>query len=296
MLYDTMRNEFADQAEPVSRTYVSQGLKLHYLDWGNESAPPLVLVHGMWDHARSWDWVARELRSDWHVIALDLRGHGDSEWSPDGAYLTSYHLLDFADLIDTLGYPHIHIVAHSFGGNPATRFAALYPERVRKLVLIDAMGPNAPVVARWNERGAVKRTREWLEKCRETGRAQRRFASVEEAAARLMKTNKLLTGEHARHLALHGVRRHADGFSWKQDPAVGNFLPEDFAFDLAGYWREITAPTLICWGPESWTTNPATDGSSDHFRDHRNLTFENAGHWLHHDQLEKFVAALREFL
>lgn len=290
-----MSNESA-QIDPVSKTYVSQGLKLHYLDWGNAAAPPLVLLHGAWDHAHSWDWVARELRNDWHIIALDLRGHGDSEWSPDGAYLSPYHLLDFADLVDTLGYAQIDIVAHSFGGNPATRFAGLYPERVRKLVLVDAMGPTAPAIARWDEMGPVKRTREWLEKRREAGKTPRRFATIEEAAGRLMKTNKLLSAEQAQHLALHGVRRHPDGFSWKHDPVVGNFLPEDFAVDLAEYWRYITAPTLICWGPESWTTNPATDGRSEYFRDHRNLTFENAGHWLHHDQFEQFVSALREFL
>ncbi len=282
--------------EPVSRTFVSQGLRLHYLDWGNEGAPPLVLVHGMWDHARSWDWVARALCNDWHVTALDLRGHGDSEWSPDGAYLTPYHLQDFADFIDALGYEQVSIVAHSFGGNPATRFAGLYPSRVRKLVLVDAMGPTAPAIARWDEQGVVRRMREWLEKRRESAKTPRRFGSIEEAAARLLKTNKLLTDERAHHLAVHGVRRHTDGFSWKHDPACGNFAPEDFALDLADYWREITAPTLICWGPESWTTNPATDGRSEHFRDHRNLTFENAGHWLHHDQFDQFIAALREFL
>ncbi len=282
--------------EPVSRFYFSQGLKLHYLDWGNAGAPLLVLVHGMWDHARSWDWVARALCKDWHVIAPDLRGHGDSAWSPDGGYLTPYHLLDFADLVDTLGAAEVSIVAHSFGGNPTTRFAALYPQRVRKLVLIDAMGPTAPVIARWNEQGAVRRTREWLEKRRDSDKAQRRFASIEEATARLMKTNKLLTPERAHHLASYGVRQHADGYSWKHDPVVGNFLPEDFAVDLAEYWKEIIAPTLICWGPESWTTDPATDGRSLYFRDHRNLTFANAGHWLHHDQFDQFVTALRQFL
>ena len=62
---------------PVSRIYVSQRLRLHYVDWGNEHKPPLVLVHGGRDHARSWDWVARDLRRDWHVVAPDLRGHGD---------------------------------------------------------------------------------------------------------------------------------------------------------------------------------------------------------------------------
>ena len=282
--------------EPVSKTYTSQGLELHYLDWGNDGAPLLLLVHGMWDHAHSWDWVARELCNAWHVIAPDLRGHGDSAWSPDAAYHAPYYLFDFADLVDMLGHDEISIVAHSFGGNPTVRFAALYPERVRKLVLVDAMGPSRPVIERWDELGPVRRTREWLEKRRAAERVQRRFASVEEAAARLRRSNKALSEEQAFHLALYGSRRHADGFSWKHDPETGNFLPEDFAIDLAEFWREITAPTLICWGPESWTTNPATDGRSNHFRDHRNLTFDGAGHWLHHDQFERFIAALKAFL
>lgn len=286
---------------PVSKTYISQGLKLHYLDWGNphpdNGAPTLVFVHGMRDHARSWDWVARALRHDWHIIALDLRGHGDSEWSPDGAYLSPYHLLDFADLVDALGCEQVSIVAHSFGGNPTARYAALYPQRVRKLVLIDAMGPTAPVIARWDEQGPINRTREWLEKQRELKtKTPRRFATIDEAIARMAKANQHLSPEQARHLAKHGVRRFDDGYSWKYDPIFGTFLPEDFAVHLSAYWREITAPTLICWGTESWTTNPATDGNSDHFRDHRNVTFEKAGHWIHHDQLAAFLAVLNQFL
>lgn len=283
--------------EPVSKTFVSQGLKLHYLDWGNASAPPLLLVHGTRDHARSWDWVARELRNDWHIVALDLRGHGDSDWSPDGAYLSPYHLLDFTELVDTLGYAQINIVAHSFGGNPTVRFAGLYPQRVRKLVLVDAMGPAPAFIARWNELGAVKRTRDWMEKVREVAAAKpKRFATVEMAIARMAEANKHLSAEQAHHLAVHGVRRYADGYGWKYDPQMGNFAPEDFAVHLVEYWREITADTLICWGNESWTSNPATDGSSAHFRNQRSLTFEKAGHWLHHDQLDIFLAALKEFL
>lgn len=282
---------------PISKTYVSQGLKLRYLDWGNEQAPLLLVVHGMRDHARSWDWVARELQHDWHVIAPDLRGHGDSEWSPDGAYHSPYHLLDFIDLVDALGHDPINIIAHSFGGNPTARFAALYPERVRRLVLVDAMGPTAQVIAKWNELGVVNRARDWVAKSRAISESgPRRYASMEEAVARMAEANRHLSIEQARHLAIHGARKYADGYGWKYDPRIGNFLPEDFAIDLAEYWREIRAPTLICWGTESWTTNPATDGRSAHFHDHRNICFENAGHWLHHDRLDDFLTAVRGFL
>src|SRR3546814_12717542 len=71
---------------PISNSFISQRLKLHYVDWGNESAPPLLLVHGGRDHCRSWDWVAERLADRYHIIAPDLRGHGDSAWSPDGQY------------------------------------------------------------------------------------------------------------------------------------------------------------------------------------------------------------------
>ncbi len=283
--------------EPVSKYFVSQGLKLHYLDWGNTAAPTLVLVHGMRDHAHCWDWIARALCDRWHVVALDLRGHGDSDWSPDGAYLTPYHLLDFAALIDALGVEQIDIVAHSFGGNPTTRYAGMFPHRVRKLVLVDGMGPTAPAIARWEQLGPLKRTRDWFDGVRKLAAGTpRRFATVDDAITRMTEANKHLDAEQARHLTLHGLRQHDDGYGWKYDPLFGTFLPEDFAVHLSAYWREITAPTLICWGPKSWTTNPATDGNADHFRDHRNLTFDDAGHWLHLEQPEKFVEALRSFL
>lgn len=284
-------------SEPTSRFYDSQGLKLHYLDWGNTAAPTLIFVHGMHDHAHSWDWVARVLSHDWHVVALDLRGHGDSAWSPDGAYQNAYFLCDFAELVEALGVAKISIVAHSLGGNPSVRYAALYPDRVEKLVLVDAMGPSASVIEGWEKQGVVNRSRDWLEKRRATqAKTPRRFSKLEDAVARMANANKHLTAEQVHHLATHGLRQFDDGYSWKFDPMVGNFQVEDFAIDLAEYWREITAPTLICWGPESWTSNPALDGRASHFRDHKNIAFDKAGHWLHHDQLEEFISALEDFL
>ena len=67
-------------AEPASRFFVAQRQRLHYLDWGNCDAPPLILIHGGRDHSRNWDWTARALRYRWRIIAPDLRGHGDSAW------------------------------------------------------------------------------------------------------------------------------------------------------------------------------------------------------------------------
>ena len=69
---------------PTSHSFISQRLRLHYVDWGNENAPPLILLHGGRDHCRNWDWVAQRLRNDYHIIAPDLRGHGDSAYAPSG--------------------------------------------------------------------------------------------------------------------------------------------------------------------------------------------------------------------
>lgn len=283
--------------EPISKFYVSQGLKLHYLDWGNASAPPLILVHGMQDHARSWDWVARALRDQWHVIVPDLRGHGDSDWSPDGAYHTPYLLLDLAQLITELGDSPVSIIAHSLGGNPSARYAGLFPDQVKQLVLVDAMGPTAPAIESWDKQGIVNRTRDWLQRRTDLdARPTRYFDTIDAAIARMRKAHQYLSAEQAEHLTRHGLRSSEQGWSWKYDPRAGAFHPEDFAIHLSEYWREITAPTLICWGPGSWTTNPAKDGNADFFRNHQTLTFEHAGHWIHHDQLEEFVEAVQRFL
>lgn len=286
-----------DDFEPVSRTYESQGLTLHYLDWGNEDAPLLLLLHGVRDHARSWDWTARALRRDWHVVALDLRGHGDSEWSPDGAYLTSYHLLDVADLIDTLTPGQLTIVGHSFGGNIAARYSAIFPDRVRKLALVDGLGPPPDAVAMWARLGSAQRTLEWIEKMRAARAGSPRILkSIADAAARVAASNPMLSQDQASYMAAHGVRRHGDGYAWKYDPLVSIFAPEDFSAENSSIWREITCPTLLFYGPKGWTTNPETDGRASHFRDQRTLVFEEAGHWIHHDQFDGFIAALRDFL
>jgi len=97
---------------PASRSYFSQRLRLHYVDWGNTEAPPLVLVHGGRDHCRNWDWVARALSKDWHVIAPDLRGHGDSEWVADGNYTMAAYVYDLAQLIDPFTFAMPPQVGH----------------------------------------------------------------------------------------------------------------------------------------------------------------------------------------
>ena len=151
---------------PTSRIYFSQRLRLHYVDWGNAEAPPLVLVHGGRDHCRNWDWVAGELRRDWHVIAPDLRGHGDSEWSKDGTYMMAGYVYDLAQLIHQQKLAPVTIIAHSLGGNIALRYAGLYPENVAKLIAIEGLGPSPKMLAERFATGFADRMRAWIDEQR----------------------------------------------------------------------------------------------------------------------------------
>ena len=108
---------------PTSQSFISQRLRLNYVDWGNPTAPPLILLHGGRDHCRNWDWVAADLRRDYHIIAPDLRGHGDSAWSTSGDYSISAFVYDLAQLIHQQKLAPCRIVAHSLGGSIALRLA-----------------------------------------------------------------------------------------------------------------------------------------------------------------------------
>ena len=93
---------------PTSHSYFSQRLRLHYVDWGNPDAPPMILIHGGRDHCRNWDWVAEQFRDDYHIIAPDLRGHGDSQWMVGGAYSQIDYVYDIAQLLRQKKYGTSH--------------------------------------------------------------------------------------------------------------------------------------------------------------------------------------------
>ena len=283
---------------PVSRTFISQRLRLHYLDWGNPDKPPLLLVHGGRDHARNWDWTAQALRDDWHVIAIDHRGHGDSEWVSDGNYSAGDMVYDIAQLVHQLDLAPVTIVAHSMGGQVCLRYAGIYPEMVRKLVAIEGLGPSPAILAELMAKPYRERVREWIEKKRASaGRTPRKYATIGDALARMREENTYLTADQAEHLTIHGVNRNEDGtFSWKFDPHLNNWPVETGYEELKSVWEAISCPTLLLYGANSWASNPETDGRIRYFSTASVIEFENAGHWLHHDQFDRFIATLREFL
>ncbi|RIJ18216.1 alpha/beta hydrolase [Henriciella mobilis] len=284
---------------PVSHTYFSQRLKLHYVDWGNESAPPLLLVHGGRDHCRSWDWVAEELRHDWHVIAPDLRGHGDSAWSPEGNYNMQAYIYDLAQLIHQLKLAPVTIVSHSLGGNICLRYTGLYPENVRKLVAIEGLGPSPNMIAEREKTPWQDRFRKMIEDKRAlSGRQPKRYESLEQAYARMKEENSFLSEEQARHLTINGIARNEDGtYSWKFDNYLRVWNSVDITLEqIHELWSSITCPTLLLYGEKSWASDPLKDGRSKYFRNAAVKLFPDAGHWLHHDQFDLFMKTLRDFL
>lgn len=284
---------------PTSRTFFSQRLRLHYVDWGNPDAPPLLLVHGGQDHCRNWDWVAEDLRHDWHVICPDLRGHGDSAWAEDGNYTMAGYIADLAQLIHQQKLAPVTIIAHSLGGNIALRYTGIYPENVRKLVAIEGLGPSPRSQAKREAMSIDARMREWIETRRAmSARIPRRYPSIEEAFARMQEQNKHLSPAQARHLTEQGVYQNEDGtYSWKFDNYVRGWPPYDMTYrEVEELWARITCPTLLVYGKESWASNPEEDGRLKHFRNARVASFEKAGHWVQHDRLEGFLQVVRKFL
>jgi pimeloyl-ACP methyl ester carboxylesterase len=286
-------------AGPTSHTYFSQRLRLHYVDWGNTERPPLILLHGGRDHCRNWDWTAAALRDDWHVIAPDLRGHGDSQWSQDGSYSMTGYIYDLVQLVHQQRLAPVTIIAHSLGGNIALRYAGIYPETVAKLVAIEGLGPPPRVIAERREKTIAERMDDWIREQRGfAGRMPRRYALIEDAFRRMQEENPHLTAEQARHLTVQGVNQNEDGsYSWKFDNYVRAWPPYDMpGRDIQLLWSRITCPTLLLYGKESWSGNPAEDGRAKAFRHATVVGIEGAGHWLHHDRLDDFLRIVREFL
>lgn len=284
-----------------ARTYTvrSQRLDLHVSEWGDHQAPPLLLIHGGRDHGLSWTGVASELATTWRVIAPDLRGHGDSGWIVDGIYDVTDHLVDLATLVDIIGLHPVTIVGHSYGGNIGLRYAACYPERVHRLVVIEGLGYSPNRTAEIEAQSPALRLRDWVESVRAAeARSLRRYSDQSEAAQRLAEAHPRLPADTARQLALDSLRDVGGGqWSFKTDPAFGVVSPADLSTnEKHALWRSVECPVLLIYGSESWASNPAMDGRATHFRQARVALIEGAGHWVHLEQPKLFMAELRVFL
>jgi pimeloyl-ACP methyl ester carboxylesterase len=209
------------------------------------------------------------------------------------------YLYDLAQLVHQQRLAPVTLIAHSLGGNIALRHAGIYPDALVKLVAIEGLGPSPRILAERAKETIVGRMRKWVDEQRGlAGRLPRRYASIEDAFRRMQEANPHLTPEMARHLTLHGTRRHEDGsYTWKFDNYVRLHSPYEFnSEDAREIWNQIRQPVLLVRGDESWATDPEQDGRASAFHNYCSVQIGNAGHWVHHDQLYAFLDVLRGFL
>lgn len=284
----------ARQQRPSSHSYFSQRLRLHYLDWGNDEAPPLLLIHGIHDHCRSWDWLVDRYKDAFHVIAPDLRGHGDSEWSTGSSYMLIEYVYDIAQLIRQQHLSPLTIVSHSLGGTIAAMYCGLYPDAVSRLVIIEGVGLY-PYIGSTHPANKIKY---WIDSgIQLSARTVRKYPTIEAAYERMHETNPHLTTEQARHLSMHASNQNEDGtYSWKFDNYTRIRSPYDMAQDdMKKIWQDITAPVLIINSDFGYPHRIGQDGTDAYFRNLTQKTVKNAGHWTHHDQIDSVVSTIDTF-
>ena len=285
--------------QPSPFTFTSQRLTLSGVTWGSKEKPLIILVHGGLDQKRSWDWTARVLADDHFVVAYDLRGHGQSDWVSDGDYGVMDHVYDLAALVDELDIEISALVGHSLGGNIALRYTGLFPDRVKKLVAIEGLGPSPKMLAERNAKSFDDRLRSWIEdRQKKSARVPRALKSFEEALSRMTTAHTHLDAEQLEHLTRTGIHENEDGtFRWAYDPAAMGRSPSDIPYhDFVGLLEKITCPTWLVYGAKSWASNPQKDGRMAYLKNAQLSEYKDAGHWLHHDSFDLFIDELKVFL
>jgi esterase len=271
---------------PEHHHTVLSGIRLHYLDWGTRGERPILFLHGGALTAHTWDLICLALRTRYHCLALDQRGHGDSEWSPAMDYSLEAHVGDIAAFIDSVGLERPVLVGQSMGAMNALAFSARHPDAIGALVLVDV--------------GA--RVREGAWRIAEFVLAPAELDSVDDFVARARDFNRLRRPELLRQSLLHNLRRLPNGrLTWKYDrrPLSAEWLQELAARYLAllEECARVRCPVLVVRGAlsEVITDEDAADLAA-RFPDGRWGRVEEAAHTVQGDNPEGFVAELMPFL
>ncbi len=297
---------YAPRRTATSRFVELRGLKHHLHEWGatphgDTPQPLLLMMHGWMDVGASFQFTVDALQADRHVVAADWRGFGLTDSSGADAYWFHDYLADLDALIDHLSPDApIDLLGHSMGGNIVMTYAGVRPQRIRRLINLEGFGMPQTVPD-----DVPKRLTKWLDQLR-TAPALRDYASLDEVAARLMKTNPRLPPDKAAWLAGHWSRQAADG-RWHILADAAHKLINPVltrAEDVVATWQRIDAPLLWVQGDggefETWW-----DGRYSREQFHQRLaavprvqkvTLQQAGHMLHHDQPQALARELEAFL
>jgi pimeloyl-ACP methyl ester carboxylesterase len=275
------------QTDLRDATVSANGLTFHYVESGNPAGRPLVLLHGITGHARTWDRLAPDLGHAFRVIALDQRGHGDSHPAADGDYSTAAMAVDLGAVADALGLSTFTLLGLSMGGRVAIAFAGTQPARVDRLVIVD-IGPDIHLPGLQRVRSMMAGASEHIE-------------SVDQAMEYIRRANPRYDEAELRHRVTHGLKRLPDGeLAWKYDRALREMMRSGGRreeMDLWGPLGRITCPTLVVRGAESDILSPEiAKRMMDTLREGRLVEVPEAGHTVPGDQPAAFAAAVRAFL
>jgi pimeloyl-ACP methyl ester carboxylesterase len=280
---------------PRHRAVATGGLRFHLVEWGNPDKPTILFLHGVGLTARTWDLVCLGLRQDFHCLALDQRGHGDTEWSADGEYGTEALSTDLRGLVQHLGLDDFFLVGHSMGGMVALTYAEADAAKLRALVLVDSApgerNPPPPAPAQQQPNAVFNFM---------AGPSE--LDSVEDFVERAMAFNPARDPRLLRRSLLHNLRQLPDGrWTWKYDRA--RILGRDRSKMLASrraLWDAIdavTCPTLLLRGQRSESLSDATAAEfTAALPDGRWEVIPDAGHTIQGDNPRGLLAALSPFL
>ncbi|HZP46400.1 MAG TPA: alpha/beta hydrolase [Candidatus Binataceae bacterium] len=272
---------------PESHHIVIHRMRFHYLDWGTRGRHPIVFLHGGGLNAHTWDVVALMLRGEYHCLALDQRGHGDSEWEPTADYSHDKQVQDIEGFIEKLGLERPLLVGHSMGGFAAIGYAIAHADKLAGLVLVD-VGPELSM-------DGAKRIRDFVSQ-------DRVLDSVDAFVERAMAFNPRRNPTLLRRSLMHNLRRLPNGkWTWKHDP---NRMSPDLMKERVERTRQIqrdihqiSCKTLIMRGEHS---DIFSDANARKFAESlpagRWIKIPNAGHTIQGDNPAGLLEALRPFL
>jgi pimeloyl-ACP methyl ester carboxylesterase len=269
--------------------------------WGDPAQPPVLLVHGGWDHGRMWDGIAPRIATlGYHAVAIDVRGHGDSgRLHTSGTYWQMFQL-DLAQVARHLSAgPRVRVIGHSFGGGLSMSMAAGLSDHVEQVVNIDGLGPPPEMMIVEDHAASASQwikdaERLWSEPARE-------YASVEEMAQKRKAINTRLPIEWCRHLARHGSKPGPHGgLIWKSDQHMRLGSPGPFSDEsLRAQYVRIRCPVLVLTGtePDQWNDLPveARDARLAAIPDVRHHEVAGAGHYVHIEQPDAVIELVAAF-
>jgi esterase len=269
------------QVVPADKFVSVNGLKLHYLDWGGEGKPVLVMIHGIDRHAHTFDHVAPHFIDRYHVFAIDMRGHGESEWDPDGRYFVEDYVRDFEAMADALRWRDITVWGNSTGGRVAQVFAGAHPDRVARVISED-VGPERPrqIADNYGRRAAAE---------------QEGWPSEDALLEQLKRSNPRTPEANLRTYVRYATMRDAGGrVIWKRDPRIAD------GFVVTELWTtvsRITAPALyIIGGSSNIVPTETQDRLKKTLPRVRIVTIPGTGHYPSEERPAETLMVIDEFL